>query len=227
MRYQDFSKLFFGLLILHLAVIFKPESMALYYISKPALLFSLLSFFLHRAAGWPLNKKLIFFLALFFSLAGDVVLMLDGEPFFLIGMASFALAHLAYIGFYISLRLPAKMKVIIPAMLFPLSGILAMVFFVDTPVSLERFLYIYAVIIGIHFVMSTRFIKDGISTSFWPVIGAALFIISDFLLAFQLFNYESKFLKMSVMLTYALAQYLIVIGVLRTAKSETGLWSKS
>lgn len=225
MRYQDFFKLYFGLLILHLAVIYKPESMALYYISKPALVFSLLGFFLHRAVAWPAGQRAILSFALIFSLLGDVVLMFEGELFFLAGMASFALAHLAYISFYITLRLPWRVRVILPAIFFPFAGILAMVFFVNTPPAMERFLYIYAVIIGIHFLMSTRFLKNGISTSIWPMIGAALFIISDFILAYQLFNSDGKMLKIAVMLTYAVAQYLIVIGVLKTMAVSSNITS--
>ena len=134
-------------------------------------------------------------------------------------MAAFAMAHLFYISFYVQLRLPASLNVILPALLFPLLGIIALFFFVDTPAELEHFLYIYAVIIGIHFIMSTRFPRSGKAFSAWPVYGAALFIISDFLLAFNLFNSDSTWLKMSVMLTYALAQYAIVMGVLRTSEA--------
>ena len=216
MRYQDFLKLYFGLVVLHLAVIYRPESAALFYISKPALLFSLLSFFIHRSSAWSSGLRFTFSLALIFSLIGDVVLMFKGELFFLTGMAAFAAAHTAYIIFYIRQKMPINWIGFLVSLVFSLLAILAMYLFIETPAELAPFLYLYAAIIGVHLVMSTRFRRTGISSSAWPAWGAVLFITSDFLLALDLFNFPNTWLRMGVMLSYALAQYLIVIGVLKT-----------
>lgn len=221
MSIKDFSKLFFGLLILHLAVIYRPDSMVLYYISKPALVFSLLAFFRHRSEEWDAAPRTWFSLALLFSLIGDVVLMLEGESLFLVGMAAFSLAHIGYITFYGRLKLGFNSARIALASLFPILVTLGMYYFIDTPPELELFLYLYAFIIGVHFVMSTGFMRLGGRFAIWPTLGATSFIISDYLLAYSLFNSTGVWLKMGVMLTYGLAQYLIVTGVIQTIESKT------
>jgi uncharacterized membrane protein YhhN len=57
-----------------------------------------------------------------------------------------------------------------------------------------------------------RKINDVAATCF--IIGATLFVISDSLLAVNLFAYSRMLLSLCVMLTYASAQYLIVKGTL-------------
>lgn len=205
---------------LHLAVIYRPDSMALYYISKPALIFSLLSFFIHKSEGINARLKLFISLGLIFSLLGDVVLMFEGEMLFLVGMGAFALAHLSYIGFYTKQKLSFSRSTIVVSSLAALLGIYALYRFVHTPTELAPYLYLYAFIISVHLVISTGFIRLGNTFSYWPALGALAFIISDFLLAINLFNEESLGLKLGVMLTYAAAQYLIVIGVTRVLQSE-------
>ena len=214
MSLKDFSKLYFALLILHLAVLYRPDSEALLYISKPALLFSLLSYFLHRASQIRPGLKFPFSLALGFSLIGDIVLMFEGETWFLIGMASFAIAHICYIWFYFQLDYQIKARQALLFSIIPVLGIAGLYKFVNTPVELAPFLYAFAGIIGFHLIVSSKILQVEGKYSYLPSLGAFLLIVSDFILAIALFNYESKWLQMLVMLTYGLAQYLIMVGVL-------------
>lgn len=46
-------------------------------------------------------------------------------------------------------------------------------------------------------------------------LGAILFVISDSILAVDKFYMSLKYSSISIMLTYALAQYFIVIGLLK------------
>lgn len=221
MRFKDFYKLYFALLILHLAVIYRPDSTALYYISKPALLFSLLSFFINRSEGIEQGLRRALTIGLGFSLVGDIVLMYKGELWFLLGMAAFALAHIAYITFYLRQKLALNLTRVLLSSLLPVLGVLALYFLVETPPDLAPFLYAYALLIGLHFVVSLGFIKVGNKHSRLPAVGAALFIISDLLLAYRLFNLDVVWLNLGVMITYGLAQFLIVIGVLKVLEGRS------
>lgn len=215
MKVRDFSKLYFGILIIHLAAIYRPESEALYLISKPALLFSLLSFFIHRTQEIGAGNRWPVIIALAASLVGDVLLMNTGESNFLMGMGAFAVAQLGYALFY--LRQPLNFK--------PLAALAGLVIFAAAfwflynfiPVSAELRLYIYAyaALLGLHLIFSTRMLSAGFSGSYWPVAGALLFMLSDLSLAYGKFVDGSKYLQIVVMLTYALAQYGIAIGVLK------------
>ena len=49
-------------------------------------------------------------------------------------------------------------------------------------------------------------------------IGAIFFMISDSILALNKFYQPIPFSNISIMLTYALAQYLIVLGILKLKK---------
>jgi len=211
---RDFSKLFFALLALHLAVIYKPESQALYYISKPALLFSLAAFFIHRTqSGTGRNFVAA---ALISSLAGDILLMdLPWGSSFLGGMAAFAVAHIFFILAYI--KLPKNI------LLFPLALVavfIAGAFWilleqVELPLELKPFVVGYAALISFHLIMATAFGSRLKKRAWLPSVGAALFIISDLLLIYNLSNQPAgqKYWQIAVMTFYAGAQYLITIGL--------------
>ncbi len=223
MKIRDFAKVYFALLALHLAVIYQPESQALYYISKPGLLFSLLAFFLHRSS--PGRARTPFALALLFSLLGDVLLMLDGAQYFLGGMAAFGLAHLFYVGGYLTFSVGKGIRMLAPGLIIPVLGMYFLYAYIDLPQTLEIYLYGYALLLSLSFVMAVLFAGALGGKASWAALGALLFVISDLLLAYHRFNEPAggKYWQMGVMASYALAQYLIVIGVLSVLmKSDEG-----
>ncbi len=216
MKLQDFNKVYFSVLLLHLAVLYKPESMALYYISKPLLIFSLLSYFIHKTEAIASRYRISVILGLAFSLCGDVMLMLEGQHWFLGGMASFALAHLAYISFYFQLKLDFRWIRIMAALTISFASFIALISYVGTPAEMQIFIYAYATLLIIHLMVSTGFIQKSIRTSVWPPIGVSLFIVSDLLLAYHMYKETNKWLQIAVMIAYGLAQYLIAVGVLKS-----------
>ncbi len=152
--------------------------------------------------------------ALFLSWAGDVLLQMKGM--FIPGLISFLLAHICYIFYFIRLQ-PAKKGLI---QFQPLIGIPVVVYVVLFLFLLYPFLdvlkipvTVYGITIGTMLLMSMnmkRKLNDNASALFFN--GALQFVISDSLLAVNMFAYPEIILSLCVMLTYASAQYLIVRG---------------
>ena len=212
MKTKDFSKIYLSILLLHLVVIYKPDSIELYYLSKPLLLFSLIAFFIHKNGFSTLATKLVA-LALALSLAGDVLLMRDGELFFLGGMAAFLLAHVFYLMFYLGQKVKVAILPVLGGVLISGAGLWTLHTYINTPSDLEPYLYVYAAVLGLHFVVSSLFASANKGVQWLSALGAFLFLFSDLILAFNKFNETSVYLSMAVMLTYGLAQYCIVLSI--------------
>lgn len=154
--------------------------------------------------------------ALFLSWAGDVLLQMKGM--FIPGLISFLLAHVFYI-VYFSKTGKGKKGLL---QLQPLIGIPVLVYILIFLWLLYPFLdalkipvTVYGITIGTMLLLAinTRHkLSNAASALFF--IGALLFVISDSLLAVNLFAMNHLALSLCVMLTYAVAQYLIVKGAL-------------
>ncbi|MDZ7847146.1 MAG: lysoplasmalogenase [Owenweeksia sp.] len=205
-----------------MAVLYKPHSEALISISKPALVFSLLAFFLHRTKHLDTAKKYWVVAALFFSLGGDILLMQKSEGFFLAGVGLFGLAQIAYSGFYVSLKTPLRWRVIVPAALLPLAADIS---------SGAKYIRLGVVYYGLcrftgcTFLWSVNLASQVSGEVRYALLGIILFMASGFMLALAKFNDGDKYFQIGVMLTYGLAQYLITYGLLRYL--ETRINSKS
>ena len=219
MKIRDFSKIYFSILFLHLVVIYKPESMVLYYMSKPLLLFSLIAYFIHVNGLSTVSKKQMLG-ALLFSLAGDVLLMREGELFFMAGMAAFLLAHVFYLLFYFRQKPMIAALPLLAGLVLSGVGLWGLYSYVNTPDELEPYLYTYALVLLGHFVVSVLFSFQHKGMQWLSALGAFLFIVSDFLLSVNKFNESSMYLHLVVMLTYGLSQYFIVLSVNDYLKKE-------
>jgi uncharacterized membrane protein YhhN len=163
---------------------------------------------------WPL-----LFAALFLSWAGDVFLLVNG--WFIPGLVSFLLAHVCYIIYFSKLN--SKQKGLLQ--FEPLIGIPVVVYIIIFLWLLYPFLdtmkipvTVYAITIGLMLLMSIhtrRKINDDAATLFFN--GALQFVLSDSILAVNLFAFPSAILSLCVMITYSTAQYLIVKGSMKTA----------
>lgn len=187
----------------------------LHYITKPAILISLIAFYWkerHSISKQIRNRTLM---ALVFSLLGDVLLMfVDQSPnYFMFGLVAFLLAHLMYIFVFLRHRNPAKK---------PLGFIIVMLIYA---IGLFYFLrnglgdMLVPVLIYMTVILTmstTAFLRQGRVTeiSYHSVfLGAILFMVSDSLLALNKFYQALPLANILIMLTYALAQYFIVIGI--------------
>ncbi len=153
-------------------------------------------------------RLLIFGLAL--SWVGDLALMVPGEPWFILGLLCFLVAHLVYIALFI-------MRFTHPAALWSLAYLVwfAGLVWVLAPHlgALLVPVLVYGAVLGSMAVASTR---AGLITA----IGGAFFVVSDSLLALSRFLPEAGVAAAGfwAMLSYCAAQALIVWGVVRKVK---------
>ncbi len=164
------------------------------------------------------NGKLFYFIlaALFLSWCGDV--LLQAKNMFLPGLLSFLLAHACYIIYF---RQAGKNKKGY-LQLKPLLIILVLLYIVLLLVLLFPYLdelkipvIIYSMTIGAMLLMAinTKQQLNNRAPVFF-ITGALLFVLSDSLLAVNLFVLKNGVLSLGVMATYTTAQYLIVKGAL-------------
>ncbi|OJX36037.1 MAG: hypothetical protein BGO87_06105 [Flavobacteriia bacterium 40-80] len=185
-------------------------------LTKPLICTTLIGMVLiHR-----LKNNSLLILALAACLSGDVFLMLKGEEwFFIAGLASFLTGHLLYVLFFLKGRSSQYQKnkpLIITAVLtmtviitFIAKELLPYVGELKVPVM------IYMIVIGLMFVAATgRLDKRQPSHGLMLIAGAALFVISDTILAFNQFVSPISNGHFFVMITYMAAQYFLVSGSL-------------
>lgn len=155
---------------------------------------------------------------LFFSWLGDLLLLGDGAVFFLSGMVAFVLAHLNYSFFFLRLA-PVQPKdramVIWPFVGLLLFSTMVFLYLNDYLGTYKVPVLFYMVFIGlmaslaVHTCTQPRFRQQAV-TAFIP--GALLFVVSDAILAINLFRLHDDFLGLMVMLTYGLAQFFLTRG---------------
>jgi len=188
------------------------------YISKPLLMPVLLIWFLMQAGAMrPLLKGLVV-AALIFSWMGDVLLMLESQNsvFFMLGLGAFLLAHVYYIIFFYRLmrHLGTPIKSWIAILLLAYYGCLL---YILTP-HLDTLLWpvrVYGLVISVMLLLAAQFAFAGIGRAGREIaIGALLFVLSDSVLAINKFYYSFAAAGAIVMLTYGLAQLLIIRGIL-------------
>lgn len=188
----------------------------------PILFFGVLSEFIKSK-----NKVLSFLLiGIFFSWWGDIFLLGSESSHFLLGLSSFLIAQLIYA--FMFNKAKWDQSVLKKGKWFPqfrmvLVGLLLVMMYFQWPqlgdMKVPVLLYSLA-ITGMAISAASR---EGFASnkSFWYcAIGAFVFVISDSLIAVQQFGSPFKGGSFLVMLTYIVAQYLIVEGVLMWAKEK-------
>lgn len=143
-----------------------------------------------------------------FSAVGDILLELPAPGLFQAGMGAFILAHIAYITWFV--RHPR---------LTPGRG-LAMAGMVAFTLGIAFFLYpklgemVLPIMVYLLVILAMGIAAClGRVNNLWVMGGAALFILSDSLIAFNMFAGPLPNSSFWVMLTYYLAQALLAIGV--------------
>lgn len=211
-----FSVLFFIIVIVEL-VFGSTESLSqLHYFIKPLILIALIVFFYKQSKHLNKSIRVITLLALMFSLIGDVLLMFVNKSanFFMSGLVAFLIAHIMYISvFYKSRNKIANKLPIIVILLIYASGLFY--FLIDGLGEMLIPVLLYLLVILT--MATTAFIRKRSNRDSYKLVfvGAVFFMISDSLLALNKFYEPLPFSKISIILTYALAQYLIVLGILK------------
>jgi uncharacterized membrane protein YhhN len=173
-------------------------------------------------------SKKILLGALLFSWIGDVILLFAGiaEIYFILGLVAFLISHVIYIilfnkqnkpdvprnkgFFYIGLVAVLIYLALMLAILLPKLG------------DLQLPVIVYAITIStmLLYAFSGYLIWEKPANTY-ILVGALIFVLSDSILAMDKFYepiYKSSFFIMS---TYLMAQYLIVIGVLKLNSAKT------
>lgn len=187
----------------------------LHFISKPLILSALITYFWLTTK--PTNKRLkqLTLMALFFSLVGDVLLLFvfKSEFFFIGGLLAFLVAHILYCLLFLNQR-NSSLKPYGVIVLFAIYaiGLFAMLYPGLGDLLIPVIVYMLVIILmGV-----TAYLrKENVSSlSFKLVfIGALLFMLSDSILALNKFYTPIPYSSFSIMLSYALAQLLIVLGI--------------
>lgn len=189
------------------------------YFSKPLLMPLLIIFFRQatQSIQEPLRVKII--LALFFSWAGDVLLMFEpvNNLFFIWGLVSFLLAHVFYILFYDNIVRYENLKKNYWWFL-PITAYCGGLVYTLMPKlgDMKLPVIVYSIVIGYMLLQALQIIRiKNKSAAVLMIIGAILFVASDSLLAVNKFYISFELAGLVVMSTYGLAQLLITLGAIR------------
>ncbi len=156
--------------------------------------------------GWLL-------VALALSLVGDVLLLSDGPARFVAGLTAFLLGHLAYVAAFVASGLSAPGLAAVGALVVVVALGLGRAILpgarADGGFALAAAVTAYMVVIG-------AMALTGWATGRVLVgLGASVFVVSDTVLAQGRFVQERRWTHVVVMVTYHLAQVLLVAGLLR------------
>lgn len=198
-------------------------STVLQVIAKPLLMPVLLAWFYLETRKLDRTGNLILG-ALFFSWIGDVALLLDSRygSFFIYGLIAFLLAHICYIAYFYRAR---KLNGV--NNFKPFASLLILAYMTIFYITVHPFLgvmkvpvLIYAVIITLMLLASIH--AFDLHTQRFGVIsvaGTLIFAVSDSTLAINRFVLPFEYAPFFIMLTYGVAQFLIVEGAARNLRA--------
>jgi uncharacterized membrane protein YhhN len=191
----------------------------LHAIAKPLLIPFLIGMLFYSGKAGTKRKWIL--IGLFFSWLGDLFLLLDskGTIFFIAGLVSFLITHIFYILYFLSIENSApsllkKQPLLIVLTLCYGSALVVLLF--PYLGELKIPVIVYATVICTMLLSSLHiYYKTEKPTNLFFFLGAALFVISDSLLAVNKFYQPFAFAGTLVMLTYCAAQYYIVMGLIK------------
>jgi uncharacterized membrane protein YhhN len=189
------------------------------YAAKPGVMVFLFAWFL-LASG--LRGPVVWFgLGILLSLVGDVFLLLSNERrWFLFGLGTFLLAHMAYILGFNTPPPPFTGMTFVVALIVLMSALplVRRVLLGAAQKGLRRLVgpvRVYATVISLMLfsALITLFRTDWLSTPAYLVsLGAVLFISSDLVLAWNKFVKPVRGGRLALMITYHLGQMALIAG---------------
>ena len=193
----------------------------IHYFTKPALMITLILYFLSAVKGTNFKDKTHFISAIIFALLGDTFLMFQRQNslFFMLGLGAFLLMQIGYSLFF---NREIKIK---KSLLFrkPYWIILVIVYALtlykivsENVGGLKGAILVYTICIATMLLSAiNRFGQISQNSFRWVFFGALFFLISDSVLAINKFAGAVPYAGFWIMSTYTLAQYLIVRGVIK------------
>ena len=174
------------------------------FFTKILLIPILLGIYLVESKHRFLKIDLLFVLGLIFSFFGDLFLLFSWG--FLPGLGSFLLAHVFYIFCFRKLATPFSTKKYLPLILIYLFALIYLLFPHLNEMKIP--VIVYGIVISAMLWVALK------TQNRLLIIGALLFVVSDSILSFRLFMVKGLIYDVLVMLTYVLAQYFLVKGML-------------
>lgn len=164
------------------------------------------------------NKLIV--MALVFAFLGDVFLMWsERKSNFMLGLGAFLIGHLCYVLLFlqnvsITQSVPVWFYFIIIIYAIGARAVMKKLTMYLGDMKIPTYIYM-GVILFMSFTSLARIWAMDMSISFFlPFIGSLLFLCSDSMLGFYTFKGKFKNGNIYIMLTYVLAQVLIVVGYL-------------
>ncbi len=195
-----------------LSLIVPPESIPIRYFTKPLLL-PLLILYDYQNQQNRTSFFSTFRIALIFAWLGDILLMLPNA--FVPGLLAFLIMQVLYIRiFWQDCATPRKgfvfrhlwiMLLLVGYHLMIMLPVWPYLGAMQIPVS------VYSIVISIMVLAAINRIGE-VPNALTVTIGAVLFMVSDSLIAITKFGSDFAYSGFCVMLTYIIAQYLIVMG---------------
>ena len=188
------------------------------FITKPLVISALIAYFLVQSRKEKAPAQSFVLSALIFSLIGDIALLFDSGSgiYFVIGLASFLLAHISYIFVFISAK-NYSVNASFFLYVIPFLALVGLVFLKIYNGLNELLIPVigYMLVILIMLISALGRFKVVNRKSFiWVFSGACLFALSDSILAIDKFNTPIPSSVLWTMSTYAFAQYAIIRGLL-------------
>ncbi len=191
----------------------------LQYLCKPLLMPALVGFFMSQVKSRTKDLAAWILSALFFSWAGDVLLMFvdQNENFFLAGLASFLLAHIFYIVFFHRVRIKEEVKPKIIWLLIVVGYYAGLIIWLSPLLGdMKLPVRVYGLVISFMFMLALHMLSiRNKQAGQYMMLGALLFVISDSVLAINKFYQPFEAAGVIIMITYGLAQWLIVKGAVK------------
>ncbi len=192
---------------------------ALPFILKMLLMPWLLIIFAINLSHQKDSFRLIMAAGLIFSLAGDIFLEFpDQDIMFIPGLVSFLMAHIMYLTVFfntkgINIILKDHFYLLIPVVLY---GFLLMFYLREGLGNMLIPVFVYAVVILTMLAAAlNRMLKVNRSSYIMVLAGAILFVISDSLIAINKFAHPFSSSELVIMITYVMAQFLIITGYVK------------
>ena len=192
--------------------------------SKPELIPFLAGYFLDQTSGITDSTKKYILAALFFSWAGDVLLMFvpKDEIFFMLGLSAFLIAHIFYIFFFHHIRVKETVKG------NPWLMVIVVVYYGALITLLSPYLAdmkwpvrVYGIVISFMFMLAMHMLAIKNKTAGkWMMIGALLFVVSDSVLAINKFYQPFELSGIVIIVTYGFAQLFIVQGAVKYIRNN-------
>lgn len=194
------------------------NSPALFMVIKPLLIPALILLLI--ISGLSSSGKIIA-AALFFSWAGDVLLLFENKHalFFISGLVCFLITHIFYIIYFLQIKTAAislLKKQPWLAVLVAAYGVSLVLFLYPHLGAMKIPVLVYAIVICTMVICSLHvYNKVNTPANSVFVAGAVLFAVSDSLLAVNKFYQPFAGAGAFIISTYCAAQFLIVMGILK------------